>query len=119
MGKKKKLSYEELSIERKEMQHMGTMPKWFSTAGWQLFKDRYLYKTQTVEGQYKRIARTAAEQLPSEYQKEGYEKFFNMLWNGILSPSTPVLSNAGTNRGLVVSCQGAYMEDSILGIVLS
>ena len=39
-----------------------------------------------------------------------------MLWKGWLSPSTPVLANTGTNRGLTVSCAGNYMPDDLYDI---
>ena len=41
------------------------------------------------------------------------ERFFTMIWNGWLSCSTPVLSNTGTNKGLIVSCSGQYVGDSV------
>lgn len=41
--------------------------------------------------------------------------FFEAIWNGWLSPSTPVLANLGTERGLPVSCEGSYVEDSVWG----
>jgi ribonucleoside-diphosphate reductase alpha chain len=44
-----------------------------------------------------------------------YDKFFNLLWKGWLSPSTPVMSNSGTGNGMVVSCSGGYIEDSVHG----
>ncbi len=108
-----KNKYDILSEERKAMQAACEMPSWWATASWQLFKEKYLYKASTVREQYDRIARTAAKYLPGEYQDQAYMVFFEMLWDGILSPSTPVLSNAGTNRGLVVSCQGTMFGDSI------
>jgi ribonucleoside-diphosphate reductase alpha chain len=48
--------------------------------------------------------------------QEWKEKFFSIMWKGWLSPSTPVLANTGTNRGLPVSCAGSYVPDSIDGI---
>ncbi len=47
------------------------------------------------------------------YEDEWEAKFFNLLWNGWLAASTPVLSNTGTNKGLPVSCSGQYIGDSI------
>ena len=35
------------------------------------------------------------------------------MWKGDLSPSTPVLSNTGTNRGLPVSCAGNEIADEV------
>ena len=38
------------------------------------------------------------------------------MWEGDLSPSTPVLSNTGTNRGLPVSCAGNEIADEVNSI---
>jgi len=110
------MSYEKLSNERKQMQESGNMPDWYSTASWILFKKNYLYGTDTVKGQFQRIAKTAASHLPSEHQTKAEAVFLDLMWQGILSPSTPVLANTGTDRGLVVSCQGSSFGDSILDI---
>lgn len=112
--------YDKLSEERKKMQEAGVMPEWFSTAGWQLFKDKYLYQAKNPREQYERIAKTAAkyveDKLPHPKGTSWESSFFNLLWKGWLSASTPVLANTGTNRGLPVSCSGQYVEDSIDGI---
>lgn len=109
--------YEELSKERKKMQSSGEMPEFFTTAGWQLFKSKYLYDAKTPKDQYKRIAKTAAKHIknkPDWLKQESWEDaFFDLLWKGWLSPSTPVLANMGTDRGLPVSCAGQYVGDSI------
>ena len=109
--------YKKLSEERKELQKQGLVPDWYSTGAWQMFKDKYLYETdQAVKGQFTRIAKTAASHLKGtklEYQAES--KFFDMLWKGWLSPSTPVLANMGTSRGMPVSCSGTIIEDSVDG----
>lgn len=106
--------YRKLSIERKELQNKGLIPEWYSTAGWQMFKSKYLYETdEAVKGQFERIASTTAKHVPM--LKEAKDKFFNLLWKGWLSPSTPVLSNIGTKRGLPVSCSGTIVEDSVDG----
>lgn len=107
--------YELLSEERKQMQQEGTMPEWYSTAGWQLFKDKYLYQASNPKEQYLRIAKTAAQYVEGKlpYDKPWEDAFFELLWKGWLSPSTPVLSNMGTARGLPVSCSGQYIDDSI------
>jgi len=106
--------YEKLSKERKQMQQDGVMPEWFTTGGWQLFKDKYLWEANNPKEQYQRIAKTASTHM-KENQAEWEQKFFELFWKGWLSPSTPVLANMGTNRGLPVSCSGQYVEDSIDG----
>lgn len=103
--------YEKLSQERKAMQAAGTMPEWMTTGGWQMFKSKYLYEVDTVKEQYQRIARTAAAHMPKDGNWEA--RFFEILWKGWVSCSTPVLANMGTDRGLPVSCSGQYIGDSI------
>lgn len=110
--------YNQLSKERKELQEQGLVPKWYSTAGYQMFKDKYEYETngQSVKGQFERIAKTAASHLKdTPFQDEAEEAFFILLWNGWLSPSTPVLANMGTSRGMPVSCSGTIAGDSVDG----
>ncbi len=107
-----KNKYDLLSEERKKMQAEGTMPEFFSTGSWQMFRAKYLYEASSVKEQYQRIAKTAARHMPNPIEWEN--KFFNLLWRGWLSCSTPVLANMGTNRGLPVSCSGQYVGDSVL-----
>lgn len=109
--------YKELSEERKRLQQEGLVPEWYTTGGYQLFKEKYLYGTdRSVRGQFERIAKTAAKHLVgTKYEKEAEKKFFDLLWKGWLSPSTPVLANMGTDRGMPVSCSGTVVEDSVDG----
>ena len=44
--------YTKLSTERKELQEKDLIPSWYTTGGWQLFKEKYLYGTdRAVRGQ--------------------------------------------------------------------
>lgn len=110
--------YKELSEERKRLQQEGLVPEWYSTGGYQMFKDKYEYDTngRSVRGQFERIAKTAASHLVgTKFEAEAEQKFFELLWKGWLSPSTPVLANMGTTRGMPVSCSGTVAEDSVDG----
>jgi ribonucleoside-diphosphate reductase alpha chain len=110
--------YERLSETRKQLQAEGLVPEWYSTAAYQLFSQKYEYDThgRSVRGQFERIAKTAANHLKgTKWENVAEAKFFDLLWKGWLSPSTPVLANMGTNRGLPVSCSGGYVHDSING----
>lgn len=107
------------SEERKLGQDLGEIPEWFTTAGYQLFKQKYLHQP-TIKDQYSLIASTAAKHLKgTQWEGVAYRKFYNLLWNGWLSPSTPILANMGTDRGLPVSCSGGYIHDSIDGFYTS
>ena len=114
--------YEELSVERKKLQKEGLIPEWYITPGYQMFKEKYEYKVEgrSVRGQFERLAKTAAKHLEKIGLEEiAYNKFFDLLWKGYLSPSTPVLANMGTDRGLPISCSGNVIHDSIDGFYSS
>lgn len=107
--------YQQLREERIKLQEQGLVPEWYSTAGFQLFKERYEYGTdRSVRGQFERIATTTAKHLKgTKYEAEAEQKFFDMMWKGWLSLSTPVMANTGTTRGMPVSCSGTAVDDSI------
>lgn len=116
--------YEKLSNERKKLQAAGEMQDWWSTGAWQLFKAKYLYNAKTPKEQYSRIAKTLAQYVegiyPEWWEVEGYstweQAFFDEMWKGNLSGSTPVIGNTGTDRGMSVSCSGTVLPNSINGI---
>jgi ribonucleotide reductase alpha subunit len=108
--------YKSYGRERKELQKSGLVPEWFTTAAFQMFKEKYATnECPDIKSTYERIAKQAASRLPldDKGKKEWNNKFFNLLWNGWLAPSTPVMANMGAGRGCPVSCSGSYVEDSI------
>ena len=107
--------YEKLSEKRKQLQEQNLVPEWYSTGALQVFEAKYEYGTdRSVRGQFERIAETAARHVEHVYP-EAEQKFFDLLWKGWLSPSTPVLANMGTDRGMPVSCSGTVVSDEIDG----
>lgn len=105
--------YDKLSQERKELQAQGHVPEWFTTGGWQLFKEKYLHEAVGLKDTFMRIAKTAAKH--TDNPDSWAARFFDIMWRGWLAPSTPVLSNMGTIKGMPVSCSGQYIHDSING----
>lgn len=111
--------YEQLSHKRKQLQADGLAPDWMSTASYQLLANQsYLNTAETPRDMYARIANRAAElttfQIPSYFGYQSwYDAFFDVIWNGWLSPSTPVLTNMGNNRGHPIACSGTYIGDNI------
>lgn len=101
------------SEERKLLQADGLVPMWWTTAGYQLFAEKYQW-AETPLLQYRKIAQTAAKHVEHVWP-EAESKFFELLWKGWLSPSTPILANMGAEHGLPVSCSGNYVDDSIDG----
>lgn len=105
--------HERWSALRKKAQKEGSIPEWYSTQGYQLFTKKYEVEGEdSVRGRHRTIAHTLAQYMVGA-EAEWEEKFFNELWDGILSPATPAFANTGTNRGMGVSCSGQYIGDSV------
>ena len=114
MVKHEKSIYDELSDERKELQETGQLPVWCTTIAWQMLKEKNLSADYPdLKSVYNRITKHAAKYTPNP--DEWQPKFFELLWNGWLAASTPVLSNMGTGFGCPVSCSGGEVPDSVFG----
>lgn len=107
--------FEQLSAERKHLQEIGHLPSWYTTQAWQMFKQKYAVPGEdAVRGRHRTIAKTLARHMKGR-EAEWEELFFNELWDGILSPSSPALANTGTDRGMMVACSGQVIDDSVDG----
>lgn len=113
------------SALRKDLQSKGEIPDWFTTAGTQLFYEKYSFKNETVKSRFKGVAKAMGQHAPAIYPswweediytkgKSWEEVFFNTLWDGYISCSTPMLANAGIReRGTTVSCAGGYVGNNL------
>ena len=112
--------YERLSHMRKQLQADGLAPEWMSTASYQLLTGQdYLDTAETPRYMYLRIAKRAAEltefDIPTYFGYDTwFDAFFDIMWKGWLSPSTPILTNMGNSRGHPIACSGTYLGDSIV-----
>lgn len=106
--------FEKASARRKQLQKDGEIPEWYTTQGLIMFERKYAYKGESVKQAFERIADTLSKHYTPNPQL-ARDKFFSNMWKGFLAPSTPVMCNTGTGRGLVVSCAGNYFSDSISG----
>ena len=74
----------------------------------------YIDGNMTVEERVREIAKTAERIL----DKEGFaDKFYDYMSRGFYSLSSPVWSNFGTKKGLPISCNNVYVEDSVESIL--
>lgn len=111
--------YEIFSRLRKQLQSDGLAPDWYSTASYQLLANKhYLDVGETPKDMYTRIAKRAAELTTAPVPADlGYatwfDAYFDVMWKGWLSPSTPVLTNMGNGRGHPIACSGTHVGDSI------
>lgn len=105
--------FEQLSSLRKAGQAAGTIPLWYTTQGFQMFLDGYAVEgEQDVWGRHRTVAKTLARHMKGR-EAEWEQKFFDILWEGRLSPASPALGNTGTKRGMQVSCSGQVVGDSV------
>jgi len=105
-------SYEALSQERKAGQAKGHFPDWYTTPAYQMFQAKYAVAGEAgLKGRHETIAETLAAHMPDPAYWA--ERFFEVMWKGWLSPSSPILANVGTRRGLPVSCSGQTIGDNV------
>lgn len=106
--------YKEFGKERKALQKEGLVPSWVTTPGWQMLKEKYITEEYPdLKSIYQRVSKCAARHMPVDSPVKWEDKFFDIMWDGWLALSTPVLSNMGTSSGCPVSCSGSYVGDSV------
>lgn len=88
---------------------------WWANEDSRTFLSRgYIDGNMTVEERVREIAKTAESILDIE----GFaDKFYHYMSRGYYSLSSPVWSNFGTKKGLPISCNGVYIDDSIESIL--
>jgi len=119
--------YETLSEARKKAQQESKYPDWFTTGGYQMFKEKYEYEADGFNEQVHRLAKHLAEFAPtflpaehplhdaivSNHGGNWEDCFYSVLTKGDTAASSPLLSNGGTDRGSPVSCSGSYIGNSV------
>lgn len=113
------MSKESLKEELNDLKTKNEAPSWLNWMSYSKLKYGLLDEGVTPNQRYRTIAKTAASYMPKKMQMEWEEKFFQLIWKGWLSPSTPVMANLGTNKGMAVSCSATYIGDSIWDISYS
>lgn len=89
-------------------------PEWGNNAHYlTTIQGSYLLDKETPRDAYVRLSSTAARLL--EYTVQEHE-FYRILWNGWLIPSTPVMCNLGTDRGMPISCFSGVVGDDMYDI---
>jgi len=113
------------SAQRKAAQAAGSCPEWYTTGGYQLFMERYSWKGETVRNRFQSVARAMAQHAPKNYPswwndnpytkgRDWEDVFFFAMWDGFISPSTPLLANGGLrSRGTTVSCAGGNVGNNL------
>jgi ribonucleoside-diphosphate reductase alpha chain len=99
-------------------------PEWMTEESLKTLKRQHLNDNETPKEMYLRIVNTLGnrlEQMCEDYplSKEIIDvefiksKWFDFLWKGWLCPSTPILSNVGTDRKFGISCYILRLKDTL------
>lgn len=95
----------------KNLKEKNEAPEWLTEEGYKTLSRGYLLEDETPKNMYKRVATAAASYYKDA--KKWEVKFFDAMWKNWLCPSSPILSNLGTIRGLPISCNSIHIDDSI------
>lgn len=110
MNKKEELH----ELARKKGWKLTDFPEWGNNSLYlTTIQGGYLLENETPKEAYIRLSKKASELLK---KPELEEKFFNIFWNGWLIPSTPVMSNFGTDLALPISCFSGVVDDNLFDI---
>ncbi len=97
-----------------ELKAIGEAPEWLTADAFQTLRGGYLLGEETPKEMYRRVAGSVSRSLK---KPELEARFYDILWKNWLCPSTPVLCNSGTDRGLPISCFSSYMADDTYEIL--
>lgn len=87
---------------------------WLNNDSRKYLSNGYLSEGQTAEERIREIAEAAEKIL----KIEGYaDKFEQYMLNGWISLASPIWSNFGNDKGLPISCNGSFVDDSIESIL--
>lgn len=91
-------------------------PEWGDENYLTTLKGGYLQPNESPKQAYRRITSAAMQHLSKVPVENLEERIFEILWNGWLIPSTPVMANMGTKSALPIACFGSVVDDSISSI---
>jgi ribonucleoside-diphosphate reductase alpha chain len=100
------------------MEHVGKQEDfyWLNEDSRTFLSRGYIQGDTPAEERIREIARAAQKYL---YKNPGFEdRFYHYMARGWVSLASPVWANFGTNRGLPISCNGSYVEDTMQDIIL-
>jgi ribonucleoside-diphosphate reductase alpha chain len=97
-----------------ELKKQGEAPEWMTDESYKTLSAGYLLPGETPKMMYKRVADSAAAYAGDPALRI---RFFEAMYSNWLCPASPILSNAGTKRGLPISCNSTHVHDSVNGIL--
>lgn len=105
-----------MTSDLEKLKTEGEAPGFLNEEGYKTLSSGYLSANETPRKMYQRVAKAAASYYDNKSKWE--KKFFDAMWKNWLCPSTPVLSNMGTSRGLPISCNSISVGDNLNSIFM-
>lgn len=99
-----------------QLKDLGDAPDWLSEEALLTLQAGYLLKNETPIQMYRRVAKSSAFYLK---RPDLESKFFDAMTKNWLCLSTPCAANAGTERGLPISCYCQDVQDTVHDIFQS
>lgn len=100
-------------IELDQAKAEGEAPQWMTVESYDTITKGIILAGESPRQAYQRVSDSTAKYLD---MPEYANAFFDLMWDNILGPATPELSNSGTNRGSVISCFGVEPSDDVYSI---
>lgn len=97
-----------VDMDLNRMKELDLVPSFLNQEGYDTLSRGYLLNGETVRDAVVRIS----EIVPSDLRPYVFEA----IWKGWLNPASPIWSNAGTKRGLVISCNSIHVDDNTASI---
>src|SRR5665213_1156683 len=87
---------------------------WLNEKSRKFLSKDYVRDSESIEQRIESIAKTAEAYLYPGFA----EKFIGFMEKGWISLSSPIWSNFGADRGLPISCNGSYVDDTMDSILI-
>lgn len=105
---KREVSKKKLTLE--EQKEKGYVPEWLTEEGFETLQRGYLQKGENVIGAINRVSESTASYLNKPEMAKYFKEAVMKNW---LCWASPIWSNAGTERGLPLSCNTIHVQDSV------
>lgn len=98
-------------------ENIGKKYWWLNEESRSILNRGYLLRGEEPEDAIDRITTSLSNQFPEQLDRPYIKSIFKeMIEKGWISLSSPIWANCGTKRGLPISCNGTYINDSLKSI---
>ena len=100
----------DLKLTLDEYKEKDLVPEWLTQEGLDTVQRGYLLEGETMNDAIARVARSASSYLNKPKLESLFKEAISKNW---ICLASPIWSNAGTERGLPISCNSIHIADSV------